>query len=46
MPKMHTLLSLLLLRFPPKKAKCVVSASIGRQQIGLKAYIYIYMLVG
>ena len=39
-PKMHFLLSLLLLRFPPKKAKCVVSARKSRQQIGLKAYIY------
>ena len=36
------LLPLILLRFPPKKAKCVVSAGKRRQQIGLKAYIYIF----
>ena len=37
MPNMHFLLSLNLLRFPPIKAKCVVSARNSRQQIGLKA---------
>ena len=44
-PKIHFLLSLILLRFPPKKAKCVVSARKSRQQIGLKAKknIYIYI---
>ena len=46
-PKVHFLLSLILLRFPPKKAKCVVSARKSRQQIGLKAiwhvYLYIYV---
>ena len=40
-PNMHFLLSFILLRFQPKKAKCVVSARKSRQQIGLKAYIYI-----
>ena len=44
MPKMHFLLSSIL-RFPPKEAKCVVSARESRQQIGLKAtwhYISLY----
>ena len=43
MPKMYFWLSLILLRFPPKKAKCVVSARKrkSRQQIGLKAHKYI-----
>ena len=44
-PKMHFLLSLILPRFPPKRAKCAVSARKGRQQIGLKAYIYIHTYV-
>ena len=42
-PNMHVLLSLILLRFPPKKAKCVVSAIKSRQQIGLKAFMYMYI---
>ena len=43
-PNMHFLLSLVLLRFPTAKGtKCVVSARKSRQQIGLKAYIYIYI---
>ena len=41
--KMHFLLSLILLRFPPKKAKCVVSARKSRQQIGLKATFFIFV---
>ena len=43
-PKMHFLLPLFLLRFPPKK---VVSARRSRQQIGLKAktaYVYVVFL--
>ena len=47
-PKMHFLLSLILVRFPPKKAKCVVSSRKSRQHVGLKAYMaimYIYMYV-
>ena len=38
MPKVLFLLSLVLLRFLPKKAKCVVLARKSRQQIGLKAF--------
>ena len=38
-PNMDFLLPLILLRFPPKKAKCVISARKSWQQIGLKAYL-------